>query len=603
MKKKKEVHDKIFIMDIIKLLKLCWDKQKFSLIVLSFTMIIQALFPFVTLLSIQQILNYLQTGEYRKTFVFLGIYFIVLLLTNIVQSIFNYYENCFKVNIHYDIKCIITEKSSSLKLIDYENSDTYDNLVRALKEAQSPYRVINAIFKLTSRVISFFGSLVVLITWNPKIIFFIIIMPIISLFYSLKIGKYEFNVMQKRSADSRKVQYLSSLLNNAKSYKENKALGIDEYLFERYRNKFKEFVNKDKQIIKTKFKYNTLFKILEKVCGSFVISLVIYSATQGKILIGNVNTYINCIWRITSDADAIMSNIGHIYSSSLYLRNLFDFLEYNQNKDKIDKHEIQKKVIDNIESIEFKNVSFRYKDYLPYVLKNINIKINANEKIAIVGDNGSGKSTFTKLLAGFYDNYEGKILVNGIPLDQINRESLLRKMGIVFQDFVKYEFTLEENLRLSIINDSKLEIENILECLEYYDIVSFPKKYNSGIKMQLGNKFDRGTELSGGEWQQISLARAIIKNADLYIMDEPSASLDIGLENNMIGAINHLLSNKICLLITHRLYNINKFAERIIVFKNGTIIEDDKVERLLKNDSYYKSLYNNFENKNKFKVG
>lgn len=579
---------------IFKLMALCWRKQKSYMIILTGLTMIKSICPFLTLLTIQRILNNLQTGEYKETYIFMGVYIIVLLINILLESIYNYYDRCFGVQIHYDINCCITEKSRSLKLIDYENSKTYDKLMRALREAQTPPRVIKTIFSLSSRIISFIGSLALLITWNPYIIFLMLIIPCISLIFTIKVGKMDFDIKQKRSTDSRKVQYLSYLLNNANSFKENKALGIDGHLFERYKSIFGDFVKKDKRIIGLRLRYGVLFNVLEKLCGGFAIFLIIHAAMQKKIGIGNVNTYMSCVWNITRDADGIMNNIGQLYNYSLFLENLFDFLEYNETMDQVNR---QKIVIKDIKSIECINVSFRYKEYLPYVLQNINLKINNQDKIAIVGENGSGKSTFVKLLAGFYHNYEGTILINGIALESIDRESLQKQMGIVFQDYVKYEFTLKENLQLGQMHKSSFDIGEVLTVLNKYDILSFYRKYKKGMDMQLGNKFDRGTELSGGEWQQIALARAVVKDADVYILDEPSASLDIGAENNIISAINETMNRKICLLITHRLYNISKFAERIIVFKDGKIVEDGCQEELLSSNSHYQTLYNNFYKK------
>jgi len=224
-------------------------------------------------------------------------------------------------------------------------------------------------------------------------------------------------------------------------------------------------------------------------------------------------------------------------------------------------------------------------------LKNINLKINTKEKIVIVGKNGSGKSTFIKLLCGFYSNYEGEILFNGISLKKIDKESLYEKMGVVFQDFVKYEFSLEENLKISNLKKTDKEILEHINYLKRNGIMKFIDN-NINLNTQLGHKFDNGIQLSGGQWQQLAFSKIILKDADVFVMDEPSAGLDIFAEENMYNILDERAKNSICFLVTHRLYILDKKKYRALVFNNGEIVEDDRISNLLKRKSLYRKILN-----------
>lgn len=570
-----------------KLIKLCWNKQRKYLIAMFIVAIPKFLLPFVTLLALQAILNLAQNNMYNDVIIYIIIYFVSLLSTKILEVSFEYLQGTFKVKMNYDINCLIIDKSNSLTLLDYEDSETYDKLQRALKETQSPFQSINSIFQILNNLVTVVGSLLIIILWKWYIVGMLIIVPIISFYFTVMIGKYEFNVMQERISGIRKINYLRILINDVHSYKENKVLKSDQYLYSKFKVLFEQFIKKDREILRYKSINAIIFNTLETVIGVGVIAAVIYSLTLGKILIGTANTYIQCIWNIIKSTDQTINNLANIYTNSQYLRNLFEFIEDEDSKYDSVNH-IDNVDIEQIESIEFINVSFRYRKELPYVLRNINVKVTKDEKIVIVGDSGSGKSTFIKLLSNLYSDYEGDILINGISLKYINKDSLYDKIGIVYQDFVKYEFSLKENLLLGNFNLKEDEITKSVKNITSKGILAFVEKLKHNIDTQLGTQFDKGVQLSGGEWQQVAFTRAVMKKSDMLILDEPSSGLDVISECNMYDVLNEATQNTITLLVTHRLYIADRFAHRALVFKGGRIIEDNTIEQLMAYDSYYK---------------
>lgn len=543
--------------------------------------------PFVTLLALQSILNSAQKNMYTDVIIYIVIYFTSLLFGKILDTAFEYLQGIFKVKINYDINCMIIDKSQDMTLSDYEDSDTYDKLQRALNETQSIYQSISSIFIIFNSLVTVFGSLVIIILWKWYVVGILIIVPIISFYFTVIIGKYEFKVMQERISGIRKINYLRTLISDVYSCKENKVLQSNQYLYIKFKTLFEQFIKKDRQILGYKSINAIIFNTLETIIGVGVIAAVIYSLTLRKILIGTANTYIQCIWNVIKSTDQTINNLAYIYTKSQYLRNLFEFIEGEDGRYNDVIHTETMK-IDDIESIEFIKVSFRYREELPYVIRNINLKITRDERIVIVGDSGSGKSTFIKLLSNLYSDYEGEILVNGIPLKKINKDSLYDKIGIVYQDFVKYEFTLKENLLLGNFELTDDEINKNVSNIINKGILSFDEKLQNNLDTQLGTQFDKGVQLSGGEWQQVAFVRAIMKKSDLLILDEPSSCLDVISESNVYDILNELTDNTICLLVTHRLYIADRFAQRALVFRGGEIIEDNTIEQLMSYDSYYK---------------
>lgn len=543
--------------------------------------------PFVTLLALQSILNSAQKNMYTDVIINIVIYFTSLLFGKILDTAFEYLQGIFKVKINYDINCMIIDKSQDMTLSDYEDSDTYDKLQRALNETQSIYQSISCIFIIFNSLVTVFGSLIIIILWKWYVVGILIIVPIISFYFTVIIGKYEFKVMQERISGIRKINYLRTLISDVYSCKENKVLQSNQYLYIKFKTLFEQFIKKDRQILGYKSINAIIFNTLETIIGVGVIAAVIYSLTLRKILIGTANTYIQCIWNVIKSTDQTINNLAYIYTKSQYLRNLFEFIEGEDGRYNDVIHTETMK-IDDIESIEFIKVSFRYREELPYVIRNINLKITRDERIVIVGDSGSGKSTFIKLLSNLYSDYEGEILVNGIPLKKINKDSLYDKIGIVYQDFVKYEFTLKENLLLGNFELTDDEINKNVSNIINKGILSFDEKLQNNLDTQLGTQFDKGVQLSGGEWQQVAFVRAIMKKSDLLILDEPSSCLDVISESNVYDILNELTDNTICLLVTHRLYIADRFAQRALVFRGGEIIEDNTIEQLMSYDSYYK---------------
>lgn len=312
----------------------------------------------------------------------------------------------------------------------------------------------------------------------------------------------------------------------------------------------------------------------------FVIFKVVMMAVVGKILVGDTVAYIDSLSTIQSNVAGFLNNLSDIYNDILYLEEFYKFLDW-EVKDNIDKTT----EIKEIETVEFKNVNYKYKTSSEYTLENINIKMNNKELIGIIGENGSGKTTFIKLLCGFYDNYEGEILINGIELMKINPNNLRKRMGIIFQDFNKYEFTLRENIGFGDIGEMNNDAK-IMKVLNEINLKDKIDKFENSIDTQMGNWF-QGEELSKGQWQRLALGRAFIRDADIYILDEPTSSLDPISEKSIFSLVRKKGKEKMAIFITHRIETIPELNPRVVVFSKGSIVGDGYNVDLIKNCKEY----------------
>lgn len=539
----------------------------------------------VSLIIMQKIINGVQTERNLNNIIFYIIIYISIDLFNSVYSNFLGYYNTkysMKFNLYFSEKIYL--KASRLSLSDYENSKTYDIMNRAQNQGgDNLLSYYENFMSIITQLITLSSYIFILINFRVWLVAVIMVIPIFKYIINNKFNLKRFEIIKQRTNDSRKSWYLTYLLSYGNFYKELKTYNLFSYFINKYKNLIKRFNKEDLEINKSQIKWSILISVVETLVDGFIFYYTISLGFLGNILIGDVITYIRAISNSKSNITSILLGLSNMVNQSLFIGQLFEFFD-------LEEEDISNKIkINEIREIEVKNLYYKYNSSKEYVLKNINLHINKNEKIAILGMNGSGKTTLIKLIMGFYRNYEGNILINGIEVRDIDKESLLKEISTLFQDFVKYEASFRENItysNLKVMNEDE-KIKNIANKFNFLNLIN---SYDKKLDTQLGMWFDEGINLSMGQWQKVALARAFAKESSLYILDEPNASMDSITEREISSLYKDILENKIGIIIAHKFLNIVGFVDEIIILQDGKIIERGNHESLLREGKFYKKL-------------
>ncbi len=314
--------------------------------------------------------------------------------------------------------------------------------------------------------------------------------------------------------------------------------------------------------------------------------LIITRVLNGVLTLGELTFLSGAFNRLRNNLQAFFFRLTRIAESALYLKDYFDFTDLKPKETSPDTSKLPKGITDGF---VFENVSFAYPGSNQKVLDNISFKLMAGEKMAFVGENGAGKTTLIKLLLRFYEPSSGRILLDGTDISTFDRVAYQKMFGVIFQDFFRYEFTVKENIAVGKI-EALDDLDKITEAARLSLASEVVEELEHGFEQQLGKRFKKGIELSGGQWQKIALARAYMKDADMLILDEPTSALDAKAEFEVFQRFMELTRGKTSIIISHRFSTV-RMADRILVLKHGRILETGTHEALMKNKSLYAELF------------
>lgn len=574
---------------IIKIIKLIFEYNYLYIFISIIYSILQGTLPIISMLLIQKLINAIQIRslDQKKFIIIIFIYIFIELLQIIIAEIYNLYSTNFIKNFSKYIEVKMLNKANSLSIKDYENKATYDLINRAqVQNGGTVINYFNSFISVLQQLITIGSATIIISLYKIWILLIVIIPPIIEFYFAKKIGKEQYKISISRTSDERKCWYINYLMLLGNSIKETIIFGIGDYFIKQYSDLKDKFIKQDYKIMKKAFRINVVVIMISQLFSTIVYMDILLSGFLGRLFIGNVTTYISCVSTVKNGVEIVLNQITSIYKESLYMNLLFDFF----NIPVTENDKCEKIKIDKIKSIELINVCYRFKENLEYTLKNINLKITNKDVVSIVGRNGSGKSTLIKIILGLYEDYEGEILINGINLNKIDKNKYYEKVSCVFQDYNKYEASVRENVSYGNLNELHNDVL-IKESLKYSGID------NEDLDTILGYWFGE-KELSGGQWQKIAISRAIIRNADLYILDEPDSALDAITEKDIIKNYKEMLQDKMGIFVSHNVNHVNLLCNKIFVIDNGSIIENGTHVELIEHNGLYKQLYlnHNLEN-------
>jgi ATP-binding cassette, subfamily B, bacterial len=480
----------------------------------------------------------------------------------------------------------ILEKALTLDLAHFEDSEFYDKMSQARSQASSrPLSLINRTFGLCQSALTLITFSGLLWQFSGWAVLVLIVAAIPSFIAETRFSEHAFRLFRWRSPETRQQHYLETLLAREDYAKEVQLYQLGGMLLQRYRDIFDRLYKDDRNLTIQKGLWGYLLGLLSTLAFYAAYAWIVLEAISGQITLGEMTMYLMVFRQGQSTFASALTSIGGMYEDNLYLANLYEFLEQPmpQSQGKINQGTIK-------DGIRFENVSFSYPGSQQPVLNNISLHLPLGEKLAIVGENGSGKTTLIKLLTNLYTPTSGRILLDGVDLKDWDIDVLRRRIGVIFQNFVQYQFTVGENVGVGDVEhlDDRKEWDiaaNKGMAKPFIDLL--PGKFDT----QLGKWFKGGQELSGGQWQKIALARAFMRsNADILILDEPTAAMDAEAEMNIFNHFRSLTQDRMVVLISHRFSTV-RMADKIIVMASGEIIEQGSHEQLIAAGGRYAHLF------------
>lgn len=567
--------------------KLLFKYKKRYFIILVILNIISVIFPFLSLFNVQYIINSLQEKENFNQIINCLILYIILGMLNIaINKIYAYFLYKYQEYLYLNLNQMILNKTKDFELSDYENPQIYDLIQRAEQNIGiRPFSMVNSFLVIMKSILTLLTSISILLLWHWWLIFPFIVLSIIAIKYFAKIGNQEYEMIFNRTNYERKSWYIAHLLTKDTFVKEVKMLDLSDYLLNKFYSLRSQFYKENIRMNKIKTLFSFFYNLSNFSISAGIVVLAAIESYLNHILVGNLMTYINVVSKIENSIENIVNSIFAFYQDSLYIENINNYLNYYHNYEINDYIDFNEK----IEKIEFINVSYKYPGQKEYALKNINLILKRDEITVLVGENGSGKTTLIKLLNGLYDNYEGEILFNNVNIRIINKKSIRNKISTLFQDYNQYQFTVKENIGFGNINKINSN-ESIYEAAQMANADKFINKLKNKYNQQLGTWFKEGIQLSGGQWQKIAIARLYMNGGDVYVLDEPTASLDPKSEYEFFSQLKKNKNDKVSLFITHRFINAN-VSDKIIVMDKGRIVERGNHNDLIRIDGIYKKMY------------
>ncbi len=481
---------------------------------------------------------------------------------------------------------LILEKALTLDLAHFEDSEFYDKMSQARSQASSrPLSLINRTFGLGQSALTLLTFSGLLWQFSGWAVLVLIAAAIPAFIAETRFSAHAFRLFRWRSPETRQQHYLETLLAREDYAKEVQLYQLGDMLLQRYREIFHRLYDEDRNLTIKKGIWGYLLGLLSTGAFYAAYAWMVIAAIGGAITLGEMTMYLMVFRQGQSTFTAALTSIGGMYEDNLYLANLYEFLEQPMPQS-------QGKVTQGIsrEGIRFEQVSFSYPGSQRSVLNNISLHLPLGEKLAIVGENGSGKTTLIKLLTRLYIPSSGRILLDGVDLNDWDIDALRRRIGVIFQNFVQYQFTAGENVGVGDVGH--LHDHSEWEAAADKGMAKpFIDALPQGFDTQLGKWFKDGQELSGGQWQKIALSRAFMRSdADILILDEPTAAMDAEAEMNIFNHFGALTEDKMVVLISHRFSTV-RMADKIVVMAGGQIIEQGSHEQLLADKGRYAHLF------------
>lgn len=527
------------------------------------------------------------TSVYLNLLVILFIMLGTIVISFAIESVKTVIYSAAGLRLSHNIENLVAEKFQEIEQERIDNPDFLDLHSNTLtKSGSEPLNLMEGLFGMVANFISMIGYAIIIIKFNMLAFVSIVFFTIPIILYKRKYQGMLFNYFNERTMQMRQIWYYLSLITDTNNSKEVRQFRLYPYFKKRRKELFDNFMKGNNKIVAKEIVISLLTSFISMIGAILVGVWLIKSTVTGEVSISNFYLYITAVLTIVTNLISLSSQIASNSKSMLFINYIFDYMK-EINTTKTNKVKIKSIEVHNI---CFQNVSFKYTGSDFYALKNINVEFNTNETISIVGENGSGKSTFSKLLLRIYNPTEGRILLDGIDLREYDIMEIRKFFGVLFQDYIKFADTVCNNISFGNV-DFMEDDEGVVSAARLTEADEFIKKYKFGYNTNLSKMFfNDAIEPSGGQWQKIAITRAVFSDASVLVLDEPTAALDPKSEVEMYNIFKKISESKSTVIISHRMY-FTKLASKIILLNKGKLIEEGSFEELIKLKKEFYKMY------------
>ncbi len=579
------------------ILKLVWDTSRLLLIGMVFISILEGVLPllhaFITSSLINALVNVFgaQTLDSLKPVIgLLILQFLYLIISRTSTQFKGTLTRLAGEMVASHIKIQIANKTKEIDLENFDSPEFFEKLENANHEASSrPITILSATLSLFSHLISTASFVLLLGALHPLIPVILLVLALPSAIINFKYKRVTYQYIKDHTTDRRRMHYFTSTLSNREKVKEVKLLGLHDEFIERYKKTFADYFKGLRRIFIREDVLHVLVHTLSTTFNCAFFLFVAYKVCFDRMPVGDYTLYTGALTSVLSGVSSLVTNSSRIYEGTLFIDNMIEFMQ------------VKSRIIPAVtpaefpqhhkaHTIEFRNIRFAYPGTDVCVIDNLSLTLEGGKSYALVGLNGAGKTTLIKLMTRLYDPTEGEILLDGINIKNYAVKELYAMYGVVFQDFSKYAVTARENITFGDLHNPYNE-ERFTYAAKQSGVDAFLADLPSGYDTPLMRFFEKdATDLSGGQWQKVSIARAFYKDAEILILDEPTAALDPIAEAEIFRQFDELRAGKTTLFVSHRLSSATA-ADEIIVMQSGKILEKGDHKSLMQKGGAYYNLF------------
>ena len=512
----------------------------------------------------------------------------IALISDILSRLSGLLESLLGDLFSNDMSVRLMRHAAMLDLQHFEDPEFFDKMQRARRQTMGRVALMSQTLTMGQQSLTLVSLLAALVAFNPWLLLILIIAILPSFLGETAYAGIAYSFMFQWTQQRRELDYYRWVSSELAPAKEIKLFGLSDHFIRRYAELADDYVKENRRVATHRAATGSALTSLSTIAYYGAVGAIVFQTVIGAISIGTLTFLTASFQRSRGLIGSILMSVARGYEQGLHLKDLFDFLDMKPSIENVP--DPRPMPLPVREGFVFEGVGFQYPDAERWAVRDVSLSIGPGERVALVGENGAGKTTIVKLLTRLYEPTEGRILLDGIDLREYDIESLRRAVGVIFQDFFRYDLKARENIAVGWIegqDDEARIVDSAEKSLAAEVIAGLDDQYDQ----MLGRRFEGGANLSGGEWQKIALARAYMRDAQLLVLDEPTAALDARAEHQVFRRFSELTAGKMAVLISHRFSTV-RMADRIVVLDEGRVIERGSHDELVAFGGRYAELFN-----------